>query len=97
MVENENKTNQANEKDYVMIPYFTHEADMARSERNSKRQWIAIIVLIISLLVSNVAWIIYESQFVTVSDSEEYNVSQNADNEGQNLILFSEGELNYGN
>lgn len=91
------ENNKQNEKDYVTIPYFAHEADMARSERNSKRQWIAIIVLIISLLASNIAWIIYESQFVEVSSNEEYDIEQYSNNDSENKLYISKGDISNGN
>ena len=39
------------------IPYFAHEADMARMERSNKRLWIAVIIAIILLCVSNAYWL----------------------------------------
>ena len=50
--------------DERMIPYFSHEGDMARMERANKRLWIVILVLIAVLLGTNGAWIYYENQFV---------------------------------
>lgn len=38
----------------------------------SKRKDIIIIVLIIVLLVSNIAWFVYESQFETIETQEQY-------------------------
>lgn len=49
------------------VPYIVHEADMARMERNNKRLWIVLILLIALLVGSNIAWIWYESQFEDVS------------------------------
>ena len=39
--------------DEKMIPYFSHEGDMARMERANKRLWIIILVLIVALVGSN--------------------------------------------
>ena len=57
------------------IPYIVHEGAMSRMERVNKRL-IAIIVLLIVLLVSsNIAWMVYESKF------EMCNVEQDVDQE----------------
>ena len=39
------------------VPYFVHEASMARMERNIKRLWIAVIVSACMLFASNLAWL----------------------------------------
>lgn len=43
----------------VTVPYIVHEAGMARKERNVKRLWVIIIILIAILVGSNVAWTTY--------------------------------------
>ena len=40
-----------------IVPYIVHEASMARMERNIKRLWITVIVLIVMLVATNGAWI----------------------------------------
>lgn len=57
-----------------MIPYFSHEGDMARMERSNKRLFIVILVLIVALVGSNAAWIYYENQF-----TDEISVEQDVD------------------
>ena len=47
------------------IPYIVHESDMSRLERQLKRLWIVILVLIFMLVGSNCAWLWYKSQFET--------------------------------
>lgn len=47
------------------IPFAAHESDMARSERQNRRLWIVILVLIVALVASNCAWIVYESRMET--------------------------------
>ena len=41
------------------VPYILHEASMARMERQSKRLWITVLVLIVMLVATNGAWIWY--------------------------------------
>lgn len=48
------------------IPYIVHESTMARMERQLKRLWITILVLIVLLVGTNGIWIWYESQFEDV-------------------------------
>ena len=46
------------------VSYFVFEGAMARMERTNHRQWIIIIILIAALILTNLAWIIYESQYI---------------------------------
>lgn len=69
----------------LTIPYIVHEDDMARSERYNKRLWIAILILIVALVCSNVAWIVYESRFETID--VEQDVEQNARNGDNNNFV----------
>lgn len=76
----------------VNVPYVVHESEMARSERNNKRLWIVILVLIGALIGTNFAWIIYGSQFDVV---EETTITQENDN-GYNNYIGNDGDINYG-
>ena len=67
------------------VPYIAHESAMARSERNSKRLWIAILVLIVALIGTNLAWIIYENSFEEVATTEKIIVDAE-DNDNANYI-----------
>lgn len=73
----------------VTVPYVVHEATVARQERQIKRMWIALIVAVAMLFASNIGWLIYESQFVTVSYEQ--------DGDGINNVNMGEqGDLNNG-
>ena len=41
------------------VPYIVHEASMARMERQIKRLWVTVLVLIVMLVATNGAWIWY--------------------------------------
>ena len=41
------------------VPYIVHEASMARMERQIKRLWITVLVLIVMLVATNGALIWY--------------------------------------
>ena len=41
------------------VPYIAHESSIARMERQIKRLWITVLVLIVMLVATNGAWIWY--------------------------------------
>ena len=72
----------------VVVPYVAHESAMTRSERHNKRLWIVILVLIVALIASNLAWIIFEAQFETAETiTEEYDIEQDAEGGNNNSII----------
>ena len=79
------------ENEMVTIPYFVHEGDMARLERSNKRMFILVILLIMALIGSNFAWIMYERQFeVTETTITQENL------DGINNYIGNDGEINNG-
>lgn len=70
----------------VNISYIAHEADMARMERIVKRLWILLIISLAALIGTNVAWVVYESQFQTV-DTITQTVDQQTDGDGNNSFI----------
>ena len=76
--------------DERMIPYFSHEGDMARMERTNRRLFVIIIILIAALLGTNAGWIYYENSF------EDLVVTQDSE-DGDNNYIGEDGYiLNYG-
>lgn len=71
--------------DEKMIPYFSHEGDMARMERSNRRLWVIILVLIAALIITNGAWIYYENQLQNVVTSIE--AEQEAEDGGNNYVV----------
>ncbi len=71
------------------VPYIVHESSMARMERQIKRLWITILILIFLLVGSNCVWILYENQFEDVEI-----VQENAD--GYNSFIGNDGDIVYG-
>lgn len=59
------------------IPYVVHESEMTRQERIHKRDFIEKIILIILLVITNLGWLYYESQFEYVETTQE--VTQDAE------------------
>lgn len=58
---------------------YIHDAYISMAERENKRLWLAIILLIFAVLATNIGWLIYESQFEIVETSD-YSASQEVDN-----------------
>ncbi len=75
----------------VSVPYVVHESAMARMERQSKRLWLVILVLIGALIASNLAWIIYESSFEEVVATDEIIVD--ADGGGDANYIGQDGNI----
>lgn len=53
------------------ISQYTHEAEQARLERIIKRLWILVIIVFVALIVTNGAWIYYESQCEVVEETTD--------------------------
>lgn len=62
------------------VPYVVHEGIVTRLERTNKRLWILCIILIISLIGSNIAWIYYESQWQYVESTTTQQIDQDGGN-----------------
>jgi len=62
---------------------FIHDAYISMAERTIKRQWITILLLILLLVGSNLAWLRYESQF---TDEETTTIDSTQDGDGINIV-----------
>lgn len=68
------------------IPYIAYEGAMARHERTVKRLIIGIVIAVILLFATNVAWLYVWSQYDTVSYDQ--------DGEGiNNICTGTQGDL----
>lgn len=62
------------------ISMLAHESAMARMEVIIKRLWILVIIIFIALILTNGAWIYYESQWEVVEETTTRQViSQDVD------------------
>ena len=78
-------------KEPESVPYIAHEAAMARMERQAKRLWIAVLLLIVMLVGTNAAWLLYESSFedaVTTTTIE-------SEQDGEGVNIFGGGDVEY--
>lgn len=71
------------------IPFFVHEADMARLERTNKRLFIVVLVLILSLIGTNCGWLYWESQFQV----EQTTVEQEVDTGAGDAVVVGIGDI----
>ena len=77
------------EKKPETVPYIVYEAALDRETRHTKKWMIAFFVVLAMLFATNVGWIIYESQFETISYEQ--------DGAGLNNVNVGEqGDINYG-
>lgn len=65
---------------------------IAMQKQNNKRMFVIVIILILMLVITNIGWLIYESQFETVSDSTSMYSEDNGTNVyGSNNSINGEG------
>ena len=74
-----------------IMPISVHEYDMARMERTIKRLWVVILLLVICMVGSNLAWAIYENQFQDVMITQEGYADESSRN-----FFNGTGEMNNG-
>ena len=60
----------------INIPYIVHESEVARQERTIKRLWILSIVIFLAFVLSNSAWIVYESSFEDIAVEQEVDTGE---------------------
>lgn len=73
------------------VPYIVHESSMARSERQIKRLWIALIVAVCLLFASNATWLYAWLQYDY--SSEETIVEQDAQDGGNANYIGNDGDI----
>ena len=78
-----------NEKD---VPYIAFESEMAKAEVREKRKDRIIALLAIIILISNMAWLWFFSQF-DISDS---TVTLDSQDDGTNSYIKNGGEITNG-
>jgi len=69
--------------------YRQHEKEIQRSEKHTLKWMVAFFVCLALFVGTNIGWLIYESQFETISYQQ--------DGEGLNNVNVGEqGDINYG-
>lgn len=72
---------------------YIHEIYASMIERHMKRQWIAIILLILLLAGTNIYWVYYTRQFEAVVTT---TVDATQDGEGINIISGEDANVTEG-
>lgn len=65
-----------------VIPYIAYESALARNERTAKRLIVSLVLCILLLVISNVAWLYALSNFEYV---DETTTTVTQDGKGQNV------------
>lgn len=73
------------------MPIAVHEASEERHARKEKCFFVVIILLIVLLVGSNIAWLVYQSQFETVEVSEDILVD--AEGDGTANYIGQDGDI----
>lgn len=82
------------QKTIAMMPVAVYEAS---EERHASRYkgFLAVIILLVVLLVgSNIAWLVYQSQFEVIEETSEMYEADADD--GGNAIINGEGSVDIG-
>lgn len=72
------------------VPFVVHENLRAQMSAVNARLIRVIVLLIVLLVGSNIAWLVYESQF------EELSIEQEVDTGEGDAFVVGNGDLNYG-
>ena len=84
--------NLSDDQKTVSIPYYVHEGEMYRVERLNKRWFIAFVIVLVMLFVTNAGWIIYDHQFETYSYEQDVRSDQDV---ALAMINSGEGSVTY--
>lgn len=76
----------------AQIPFYVHEAEMYRMERNNKRWFIAFMVVLFMLFATNIGWVIYESQFEDIYIEQAGDTDDGGSNYFNGTGVFNNGE-----
>ena len=74
------------------VPYIVYEGEQVRNEMREKRKDRVILVLIVALLLSNMAWLWFFNQF-DISDTQ---VTLDSQDEGTNNYVGNDGDITNG-
>lgn len=80
------------ENNRTQVDYIVFEGEMARSERQIKRLWIALIISIIAIIATNLAWLHYISQY----DFEDYDYTLSTRGGGNASFIGGDGDITNG-
>lgn len=76
------------EKVQESVSYTIYESAQARADRRFKQMWILVIIMFLSLVGTNIGWIIYENQF-----EDTVTVTQDVDTQSSPAYVNGTGRL----
>lgn len=79
-------------EEQMTVPYIVHESAMARSERHIRRLVIALIVAVVMIAVTNIAWLWVWNSYEYVGESESVSV----EGEGTANYIGNDGDITNG-
>ena len=79
------------------VSQFVFESCEMRHEKREKRSFFTVVLLIVLLVATNVAWLVYEAQFqvmesTTTTTTQTVETEQDASDSGSNKVDVSAGE-----
>lgn len=77
------------------VPFVAVESEALRQHKIIKWLILVIVLLIVLLFGSNLAWTIYNNQFETVKETYDIEVEQDTER-GNNNCIVNGGEINNG-
>ena len=83
-------TNCNRQVDYPPVPFVVHENMRAQMDLQISRLIRVIVLLVVLLVGSNMAWLLYEEQFETVRVHQE-------NDRGVNNFIGNDGDITNGN
>lgn len=83
-------------KKVLMIPYIVHEGARARDERTIRRLVAVIILSLVLLVVTNLAWLYVWSQSDYGEETRTFAVDLDADDGGNANYIGQDGDINNG-
>lgn len=79
------------DNEQMTVPYIVYESAMARNERHIRRLVIALIVAVVMIAVTNVAWLILWNSYEYVGES-----SVSVEGEGTANYIGNDGDITNG-
>lgn len=74
------------------VPYIVFESEMARLERVIKRLWALLLIAVLLLVATNIAWLRYEMQY----ENETTTVEQEVETGDGSAVATGIGDIVYG-
>ena len=74
------------------VPFFVFESEITRAEKRFKKMFIALVISIVCILLSNAAWLCYESLYDTITYDQDGQGLNNINTGTQGDLYGAESE-----